>query len=206
MDDNLERSYRERREKALIPIAKEIQDEFYELLSGTENIDLISARAKEVDRFLKKAKKVKGNGEKKYTHPLSQIQDQVAARVVTFYLDDIPNVEKVLLKQYVYAENKEIVPDSESEFGYVGKHFILLIPTAVKPEAVSSDLVPDFFELQVKTLFQHAWAEASHELDYKPPRPLTKDQQRRMAFTAAQAWGADHIFNELQKELLPGTE
>lgn len=205
MGDNLKQSYTERYEKALTPLAKEIQEDLDQLLSGMKNIDLISARAKEVDRFIEKSEKLSGEV-KKYTHPLSQIQDQVAARIITFYLDDISKVEEIVLTQYVRAETKEIVPDSHSEFGYVGKHFILLIPTDLKPEEVSSDLIPAFFELQVKTLFQHAWAEASHELDYKPPRPLTEDEKRRMAFTAAQAWGADHIFNDLQKELLPESE
>jgi len=60
---------------------------------------------------------------------------------------------------------------------------------------------PEFFELQIKTLFQHAWAEAEHDLGYKPPKPLTSIQKRKMAFTAAQAWGADQIFDELSREL-----
>lgn len=206
MNDNLEQSYKERRTEALIPIARELQEELEAFLCEMENIDLISARAKGVASFLKKSEKTKEDGSRKYTRPLSQIQDQIAARVVAFYLDDVPKVEEILLREYRYAESREIVPDSESAFGYIGKHFILIVPESAKPEEVDAGLVPGFFELQIKTLFQHAWAEASHELDYKPPMPLTQDQERRMAFTAAQAWGADHIFNELQKELTSEAE
>jgi len=57
------------------------------------------------------------------------------------------------------------------------------------------------FELQIKTLFQHAWAESEHDLAYKPVEDLPKDQRRRVAFVAAQAWGADHILHELVEEL-----
>ena len=62
-------------------------------------------------------------------------------------------------------------------------------------------MLPGFFELQIKTLFQHAWAEADHDLGYKPGTvPLTSAQRRKIAFTSAQAWGADHMFDELFRE------
>jgi len=88
------------------------------------------------------------------------------------------------------------VPDSESEFGYFGKHFILKIPKEV---GASGDI--KFFELQIKTLFQHSWAEANHDIFYKSRIKLSQTQKRKVAFTAAQAWGADQIFNDLNNEI-----
>jgi putative GTP pyrophosphokinase len=38
-------------------------------------------------------------------------------------------------------------------------------------------------------------------LAYKPSEPLTPHQQRQIAFTAAQAWGADEIFEQLHADL-----
>lgn len=59
---------------------------------------------------------------------------------------------------------------------------------------IDKNLVPKFFELQIKTLFQHAWTVADH----KPGSlPLNRDQRRQLAFTSAQAWGADRVFNQL---------
>ena len=36
-------------------------------------------------------------------------------------------------------------------------------------------------------------------------KPLTPDEKRQLAFTAAQAWGADRVFEELSKRSA-GTE
>jgi GTP pyrophosphokinase len=59
--------------------------------------------------------------------------------------------------------------------------------------------------LQIKTLFQHAWSEANHDLGYKPAlAPVGVEDERRLAFTSAQAWGADHIFDELYSERASG--
>jgi ppGpp synthetase/RelA/SpoT-type nucleotidyltranferase len=58
-------------------------------------------------------------------------------------------------------------------------------------------LIPDFFELQIKTLYQHAWSQAEHGLGYKPETPLSNEEQRKLAFIAAQSWGADTILAEL---------
>ena len=61
--------------------------------------------------------------------------------------------------------------------------------------------VPRFFELQAKMSFQHAWSEANHDVAYKAPREPSPLKQRRFAYTAAQARGADRVFEKLWQEL-----
>jgi putative GTP pyrophosphokinase len=192
----LEQMFARRRERVLVPLAARIEDHLKSLFSGFPRIDRISARAKSVDRFMGKATKHE-NGKPKYDDPLNQIQDQVGARIVTFYLSDVERVRVEIEKYFKFIESKKIVPESEREFGYEGRHFILFVPTDLLDEALSSDESNEFFELQIKTLFQHAWSEAEHDLGYKPSNELTSDQKRRVAFTAAQAWGADQIFDEM---------
>jgi putative GTP pyrophosphokinase len=169
-------------------------------LAAEPRIDRVTARPKSIDRFLAKARKVE-NGKPKYAEPLRQIQDQVGARVITFYWSDVERISAVVERYYRPIEARNLVPESEWEFGYFGRHYILLIPNDVIAPSMDRELIPEFFELQVKTLFQHAWSEAEHDLGYKPGAvPLTSDEKRRLAFTAAQAWGADRIFDELFQE------
>lgn len=198
--NELEKIYRERFGQALTPLASAIEEQLREYLAAEPRIDRVSARAKSVDRFLEKADTLV-DGKPKYSEPLRQIQDQIGARVITFYRSDIERVADLVRKYYRPVESREIVPDSEWEFGYFGTHFVLLVPTGLLDKSIDKTLVPEFFELQVKTLFQHAWSEANHDLGYKPGVVvLDSDAKRRLAFTSAQAWGADRVFDELYRE------
>lgn len=196
----LEEQYRIRFETFLAPVSPQLEAHLKDTLSHVVRIDRISARAKSVERFIQKAIKTE-DGQAKYSDPINQIQDQVGARIVTFYASDVSRIATEVRKFFHPIENKLRVPETESEFGYIGEHFVLMIPTDVLVGVEPVDDFPTVFELQIKTLFQHAWAEAEHDIGYKPSTELTKLHRRKMAFTAAQAWGADQIFEELFKEL-----
>jgi putative GTP pyrophosphokinase len=195
----LETEYRRRFELILRPLAEALEKQLQEYFEKEARIDRISARAKSIDRFLKKAQAAV-EGKQKYSEPLRQIQDQIGARIVTFYVSDVDRIANVALKYFRPIESQTIVPDSEWEFGYFGRHYIFITPSDLVPRSADKNLVPEFFELQVKTLFQHAWSEADHDLGYKPEAPLSSDAKRRLAFTSAQAWGADRIFDGLFQE------
>src|SRR5581483_1278018 len=198
--DSLYQDYRQRYENVLSPLACSLRDHVANVLDGQERIDRVVARAKDVNSFVAKAK-IMVNGIPKYPEPLSQIQDQIGVRIITFYLDDVERLAKYILEYFCPIEERDHIPESEWEFGYFGKHFILLLPRDVVDMQWNKNFVPRVFELQIKTLFQHAWAEAGHDLGYKPgKRPLTAEQKRELAFTSAQAWGADHIFDKLFRE------
>lgn len=187
--------------QSLASIAGKLQVYLRQTLLGIERIDAVTARAKDPDRFFVKATKNDEEGKPKYTNPRYQIQDQVGARITVFYLSDVEIVRETIVKNFRFIEEASKAPTFESEFGYFGLHFILGIPDDVIAVPEEDD-APEFFELQVKTLFQHAWSEAHHDMGYKSIRELTTDERRLMAFTAAQAWGADTIFNNLSKSLV----
>jgi len=198
--NGLKKAYSDRYQRFLVPVASKLETFLKDSLSSCPRIDRVCTRAKSISRFMQKALKDE-SGKNKYEDPLNQIQDQIGARVVTFYSSDIDRVAQEIRRYFHPIENKVLVPDTENEFGYVGQHFILLLPSDVLAEVQNAADAPSFFELQIKTLFQHAWAEAEHDLGYKASNPLTSLQKRKIAFTAAQAWGADQIFDELFREL-----
>ena len=199
MPSEIETVYRERH-SVLVRIAINLSAHLNECLQGQARIDRISARAKDVDRFVKKAL-TQIEGRSKYEDPLSQIQDQIGARIVVFYKSDVDRLNERVTRYFSAIEFRTVIPDDEAKFGYFGRHLILNLPNDVINADMDRAHVPAFFELQIKTLFQHAWSEADHDLGYKPGQnPLTSEQERLIAFTSAQAWGADHIFDRLVQE------
>src|SRR3990170_1291692 len=200
MSTSLAENYGALYNEVLLKAAELLERHIESHLDAVDRIDRVSARAKSPDRFLAKAEKVDEDGQLKYSNPLAQIHDQIGARVTVLYVSDVPNV-KAAIQDYFHAiEWQEKKPESDSEFGYFGEHYILDIPDDTIPAGLE-DRCPKFFELQIKTLFQHAWSEAHHDIGYKAPRKLTSLEIRQMAFSAAQAWGADQIFLQLVSEL-----
>jgi putative GTP pyrophosphokinase len=187
--------YSARYKNYLCSIAEKLEKDIRDNVGSYPRIDRVCARPKSISRFCAKARK-KEDGKSKYRDPIKQIQDQIGARIVTYYPEDIEKLSAIVEQYYTPIEKQNIVPDSEREFGYEGKHYIMFIPDGVLPAAPAGSF-PKFFELQIRTLFQHAWAEAEHDLGYKPTQSLTFEEKRKIAFTAAQAWGADSIFQEL---------
>jgi GTP pyrophosphokinase len=197
-ESQLEAEYRVRFDTVLARIAAAITAEISEYLKDEPRIDRVVARPKSVKRFLSKAATKSHDGGAKYSDPLHQIQDQVGARIIVFYPSDVPRISAIVERYFRPIEARSIVPDSEWEFGYFGKHYVLLLPSDVLAKLPDKSKAPDFFELQIKTLFQHAWSEADHDLGYKPEEtPLSGDALRLLALASAQSWGADRIFDQL---------
>jgi putative GTP pyrophosphokinase len=186
---------------ALAAAAAKLQLFLKNMIQDIPRIDSVAARAKDPNRYFLKAVKTNEDGSPKYKHPLYEIQDQIGARINVLYLSDVELLRSHLIKFMNFIEETPKSPVDDEAFGYVGHHFIFETPDDIIPDERKDD-IPQFFELQIKTLFQHAWSETSHDIGYKAPRELTSDERRQMAFTAAQAWGADKIFEELSQVLI----
>lgn len=189
--------YEKRYKEQLLQLSDGLEAHLKKTFCKSDRIDRISVRPKSIESFVEKSQRVDEKGLKVYDAPLDQIQDQIGARIVAFYLDDVKSLESTVNQHFRKIEDKNLFPNSDYEFGYFGKHYILFLPSHLTRPEIEND-IPPVFELQIKTLFQHAWSEANHDLGYKPGGyELKSDDNRRLAFTAAQAWGADQIFNEL---------
>ncbi len=170
-------------------------------LTGFRRIDRVSFRAKTVESFLGKAGAVRANGEPKYGHPLETMEDLIGGRVLVHFRDDMRQVrERLVPSLFRVLEDFQHEPEKPWEFSYESRHIIAQIPTSVEPEGWSSlDERPMHFELQIRTLQMHASAEPTHEPIYKN---TSRDSalEKKAAWVAASAWGADQILEEIRRQ------
>jgi ppGpp synthetase/RelA/SpoT-type nucleotidyltranferase len=190
-----------KREPLLKTVARTLEAELTGMLAHLPHIDRVYFGAKGVASFVEKAQSTGDNGKPKYAHPLEEIEDQIRGRVLVFYRSDIAEVLRALEGKWRKAEQEHRRPASTSQFDYETTHRICVItPDMCPPEWAGLDALPSTFELQIRTLAQHAWSEPQHDF-YKNRGGLTELRERKLYWAAASAWGMDSIWEELQQEL-----
>lgn len=144
--------------------------------------DRVAARIKTWRSFKAKALQRKPDGSARYPDPWHDIKDLIGIRITTYFSADIPVVLNVLSNAFKVIKSVDKAAETRiaGDFGYGSHHVILQVPEQ------SEDLdeyrgTP--FEVQVRTVLQHAWAEFEHDIRYKG----TDDHDPRIdrAFTLA---------------------
>jgi hypothetical protein len=109
---------------------------------------------------------------------------------------DIQVVLDKLKSAFNEVESERKGPNSGWKFGYESHHLVCMIPPLAVPIGWNDlDDMPKTFELQVRTLFMHAWAEPQHDLGYKGPEDIPVAIQREWAWAAAAAWNGDQTLH-----------
>lgn len=163
------------------------------------HIDRVSFRVKGMQSFLEKA--TERDVDPPYGRPLVEIEDQVAGRVLVLFRHDIDSVVGRLRDVFVPVESTRREPTRDDEFGYESYHYVALVPETARSNEWRHELdMPETFELQVRTLFMHAWAEPQHDIGYKGAQDLTRPQRRALSWVAASSWGADRELDRVWTE------
>ena len=167
-----------------------------ERLSHLSHIDRVSFRAKTTQSFVKKV--FPPDEPRRYEFPFAEVEDQIGGRVLTFFGQDIPRVLAELQNRFKPVEATHKAPKGVSEFDYETDHLICVIPPDLLPARWQDfEDMPTTFEMQVRTLFMHAWAEPQHDLLYKGRSELPIQIRRELHWAAASAWGADHALSRV---------
>lgn len=117
----------------------------------------------------------------------SELDDLVGLRLILLFKRDVDSVCHALAQTFDILRTEDTgIRLGQTEFGYQSIHIQLQAPAAwraLPSFALFSDLTA---EVQVRTISQHAWAAASHVLQYKHeaaiPAPVRRSIHRVSAF------------------------
>jgi len=152
-------------------------------------------RTKSVESYEKKAL-TRG-----FLRPREQIHDMSGIRVITFVQSEANAVCRTVQKIFHIAEVEDKSAQRGNSFGYRSTHFLAYLRKQQLKEPKDYDLLNLPFEIQVRTLLQHAWAEIEHDRNYKFEGTLPPDLQRRFAMLAAVLELSDREFDAIAKAI-----
>ncbi len=148
------------------------------------NFDRVDARVKSWNSLKEKARKTHPDGEPVYPDPWHDIRDIIGARITVLHSTEIPAVQRLLADQFDVLRSVDKAEETRvaGGFGYGSHHLV------VRVEEHSEGLeeyAGTVFEVQIRTVLQHAWAEFEHDIRYKRAGSGTTDAQVDRAFTLA---------------------
>lgn len=154
----------------------------------------IEARAKDVGSFVQKLVRLGG----RFTDPLGQMQDLVGLRVIVHTLGEIEMVSRVVDAQFDVIESADkLVSLRFDQFGYRSLHKMFRLRPRHAALFEWSAFADMLFELQVRTVLQHAWAVTSQKVQYKRADPLPPAEHRKLARMSGLLEMADEQLQEL---------
>lgn len=154
----------------------------------------VAHRVKEVESL--KGKLLRKQG--KY-NSLSQITDLCGVRIICYFVDTVEQIAKELERVFDVDYENSIDKSANlqaTQFGYLSIHYICSLK---KEEQYPQELTDVRFEIQMRTVLQHAWAEIEHDLGYKSEFGVPREIRREFSRIAGLLEVADEQFVNLRK-------
>ena len=126
---------------------------------------------------------------------LSDITDLLGFRIVCYFEDDIDLIGRVVEQSFAIDYDNSIDKRQIAEpslFGYQSLHYVCHL----------EDKTSLPFEIQIRSILQHTWAEIEHDLGYKFPESVPFSIRRKFSRLAGILELADSEFSSIRKEIL----
>ena len=166
-------------------------------LSTGALVHTITARAKTPESVRRKLRR------KHYRNAERQLTDLIGVRVITFYSDSVDAVAAGLQDHLEINIPKSIdkrVQLGLREFGYRSVQLITRLKASHPPTKRYQVVGNRWFEVQVRSILEHAWAEIEHEIAYKSGVQYPVEIVRRFASLAGTLELLDNEFLALRHE------
>ena len=161
-----------------------------------------------VEHRVKEEKSLAGKLERKGDgyNSFEDITDILGCRVITFLSDEVDKIGKKVEEKFVVDwENSSNKKDllKENAFGYLSLHYICSLPFGDKwPDEICGKK----FEIQIRTILQHAWSAIHHDIGYKSDFGVPREINRQFARLAGLLELADDEFVRARDNMFAYTE
>lgn len=168
-------------------------------ITAFELLPEISYRTKELLSIIKKIKKKQR--EKEYSY--DSLNDKLGIRIICSFKEDMNKLDAFLKKYFILkkAEYKSDTLDFD-RLDYISNHYDATIKTELKQFAKYERYKDMVFEIQVRTLNQHAWSNTAHTLSYKQEAEISPILKRRIYRLLSLYELADDEFSAVNKALI----
>lgn len=159
-------------------------------------------RAKTIESFDRKCRKLNDDGSLRYPQPLEQLTDLAGVRVIVFLRDSVNSVCDEINKFFEVVEQEDVGDRvyRQGKFGYQSKHLLIRLGEDRKHLIENLSIQNLICEIQVRTLLQHAWAEMEHDIQYKTEIDVPLDLNKRFSALAGLLEIADREFANIQRD------
>jgi Region found in RelA / SpoT proteins len=127
--------------------------------------------------------------------------DCVGVRVILYHAKEVDAVAELLRSKLVikkkHSSDKRLALGLR-EFGYRSYHLVGSLPRTATTAPEMWSLRQQTFEVQIRSLLEHVWAEIEHEVVYKSGANWPKELRRRFASIAAVLELLEHDFDQLE--------
>ncbi|WBX78069.1 hypothetical protein PG911_07385 [Tenacibaculum ovolyticum] len=157
----------------------------------------VHCRAKTIGSFSKKLENPKYSS-------ADDITDLAGIRIITYVEDSIPKICKIIEDNLsIDKENSHDKSDilGLDKVGYKSVHYVAELPNSRIKLTENKKFKELKFEIQVRTILQHSWAEIEHDRNYKFGGQLPVSIQRRFKLLAGLLELADNEFNSISREI-----
>lgn len=131
------------------------------------------------------------------------LTDIVGIRIVTYFEDTIDQIAQLIEHEYKIDFNRSVDKRNHqdfNQFGYRSLHYV-----AQWPQFSAQQDRPPFqelhFEIQIRSILQHAWAEIEHDLGYKSSDSIPRQIGRKFSQLASLLEIADEAFVSIKQRL-----
>jgi hypothetical protein len=97
---------------------------------------------------------------------MTQLTDIVGGRIVCLFRSDIERISKIITDEFFIIESEDKILSDTDSFGYMSAHHVARLPDSFSGTRYNT-IKGICFEIQIRTISMHAWAEISHYLAYK---------------------------------------